>query len=129
MQLEQRFGWSLVLFLGVGVVLLLTTGCDRKPTTAGAKAPPPLVRVARVKQEAIPVFMDFSGTVKSMKTGVGIVAAAATAARIRLRPILMTAFAFVFGLMPLVLATGAGANARRSLGTTVVGGLAIAIFA
>jgi HAE1 family hydrophobic/amphiphilic exporter-1 len=49
-----------------------------------------------------------------------------TAARIRLRPILMTALAFVVGLMPLVLATGAGANARRSLGTVVVGGLFLA---
>jgi multidrug efflux pump subunit AcrB len=49
-----------------------------------------------------------------------------TAARIRLRPILMTALAFIIGLMPLVIASGAGANARRSLGTTVVGGLAVA---
>lgn len=60
------------------------------------------------------------------ENGMSIVEAAMTAARIRLRPILMTALAFVIGLMPLVLATGAGANARRSLGTTVVGGLAIA---
>jgi HAE1 family hydrophobic/amphiphilic exporter-1 len=52
--------------------------------------------------------------------------AATMAARIRLRPILMTALAFIIGLLPLVLATGAGANARRSLGTTVVGGLAVA---
>jgi HAE1 family hydrophobic/amphiphilic exporter-1 len=49
-----------------------------------------------------------------------------TAARIRLRPILMTALAFVVGLLPLVLASGAGANARRSLGTVVVGGLFLA---
>jgi HAE1 family hydrophobic/amphiphilic exporter-1 len=49
-----------------------------------------------------------------------------TAARIRLRPILMTALAFVVGLLPLVLADGAGANARRSLGTVVVGGLFLA---
>jgi HAE1 family hydrophobic/amphiphilic exporter-1 len=48
------------------------------------------------------------------------------AARIRLRPILMTAFAFILGLTPLVLASGAGANSRRSLGTTVVGGLTVA---
>ena len=48
------------------------------------------------------------------------------AAKVRLRPILMTAFAFVIGLIPLVIATGAGANSRRSLGTTVVGGLAAA---
>jgi len=48
------------------------------------------------------------------------------AARIRLRPILMTAFAFILGLMPLVLASGAGANSRQSLGTAVVGGLTLA---
>jgi HAE1 family hydrophobic/amphiphilic exporter-1 len=49
-----------------------------------------------------------------------------TAARERLRPILMTALAFVIGLMPLVIATGAGAASRESLGTAVVGGLAFA---
>ena len=49
-----------------------------------------------------------------------------TAARLRLRPILMTALAFGIGLMPLAFDTGAGANARRSLGTVVVGGLALA---
>lgn len=58
--------------------------------------------------------------------GMGILESAKEAARIRLRPILMTAFAFILGLMPLVLASGAGANARRSLGTTVVGGLTLA---
>ena len=60
------------------------------------------------------------------KGGATIMEAAMTAARIRLRPILMTALAFIIGLIPLVIATGAGANARRSLGTTVVGGLAVA---
>jgi HAE1 family hydrophobic/amphiphilic exporter-1 len=60
------------------------------------------------------------------KAGQSILDAAMTAARIRLRPILMTALAFIIGLMPLVIASGAGANARRSLGTTVVGGLAVA---
>ncbi len=60
------------------------------------------------------------------KKGASIMEATVTAARIRLRPILMTALAFIIGLMPLVLATGAGASARRSLGTTVVGGLALA---
>ncbi len=60
------------------------------------------------------------------RQGTGILDAAMAAARIRLRPILMTALAFIIGLMPLVIASGAGANARRSLGTTVVGGLTIA---
>ncbi|RLA20773.1 MAG: hypothetical protein DRQ62_10165 [Gammaproteobacteria bacterium] len=58
--------------------------------------------------------------------GMGILESGMEAARIRLRPILMTAFAFILGLMPLVLASGAGANARRSLGTSVVGGLTLA---
>jgi HAE1 family hydrophobic/amphiphilic exporter-1 len=60
------------------------------------------------------------------RQGASVLDAAMTAARVRLRPILMTALAFIIGLMPLVIASGAGANSRRSLGTTVVGGLTVA---
>jgi HAE1 family hydrophobic/amphiphilic exporter-1 len=49
--------------------------------------------------------------------------AAVEAARTRLRPILMTSFAFVLGVVPLVLATGAGAEMRQSLGTAVFFGM------
>jgi HAE1 family hydrophobic/amphiphilic exporter-1 len=49
--------------------------------------------------------------------------AAIEAARLRFRPILMTSFAFILGVMPLVFASGAGANARRSIGITVVSGM------
>ena len=45
------------------------------------------------------------------------------ASRLRLRPILMTSFAFILGVVPLVLATGAGAEMRRSLGTAVFSGM------
>ena len=45
------------------------------------------------------------------------------ACRLRLRPILMTSFAFIFGVVPLVIAEGAGAEMRRSLGTAVFGGM------
>jgi HAE1 family hydrophobic/amphiphilic exporter-1 len=45
------------------------------------------------------------------------------AVRLRLRPIVMTSLAFIFGVMPLVLATGAGAVARRTIGFTVLGGM------
>jgi HAE1 family hydrophobic/amphiphilic exporter-1 len=55
--------------------------------------------------------------------GASLMDAALTGARVRLRPILMTAFAFILGVMPLVLSTGAGANSRNILGTTVVGGM------
>ena len=49
--------------------------------------------------------------------------AAVEAARVRLRPILMTSFAFVLGVFPLVLAQGAGAEMRRTLGTAVFAGM------
>jgi hydrophobe/amphiphile efflux-1 (HAE1) family protein len=49
--------------------------------------------------------------------------AAAHAARVRLRPILMTSFAFILGVVPLVVAEGAGAEARRALGTAVFAGM------
>jgi hydrophobic/amphiphilic exporter-1 (mainly G- bacteria), HAE1 family len=55
--------------------------------------------------------------------GLSIIEAAIEAARIRLRPILMTSLAFMLGVMPLVLATGAGKNGRHSVGTTVFGGM------
>ena len=58
-----------------------------------------------------------------MLQGVPIVQAAVDAARARLRPILMTSFAFILGVVPLVLATGAGANARKSIGITVFSGM------
>ncbi|HKM61675.1 MAG TPA: efflux RND transporter permease subunit [Acidisphaera sp.] len=55
--------------------------------------------------------------------GKSILEAATEASRLRFRPILMTSFAFILGVMPLVLATGAGANARRSLGISVSTGM------
>src|SRR5262249_12038889 len=55
--------------------------------------------------------------------GKPIVESAIEAARARFRPILMTSFAFILGMVPLVLATGAGANARKSIGITVFSGM------
>jgi len=55
--------------------------------------------------------------------GLPIREAAREAARLRFRPILMTSFAFILGSFPLVVATGAGAASRHSIGTTVVGGM------
>ena len=49
--------------------------------------------------------------------------AAIEAARLRLRPILMTSFAFIFGVFPLAISTGAGANSRIAIGTSVIGGM------
>jgi HAE1 family hydrophobic/amphiphilic exporter-1 len=58
--------------------------------------------------------------------GESILDAAMEAARLRLRPILMTAFAFILGVIPLMIAAGAGAAARQSIGTTVFGGMLVA---
>ena len=55
--------------------------------------------------------------------GRDILECAVEAARRRLRPILMTSFAFILGVLPLVLATGAGANARKSIGITTFSGM------
>src|SRR5207248_10770307 len=49
--------------------------------------------------------------------------AAIEAARLRLRPILMTSFAFIFGVLPLIIATGAGSEMRQALGTVVFFGM------
>src|SRR3954471_3465094 len=58
-----------------------------------------------------------------IRAGRPLLDSAVEAARARFRPILMTSFAFILGVLPLVLATGAGANARKSIGITVFSGM------
>ena len=65
---------------------------------------------------------------QGLLAGMGPVEAALQAARLRFRPIVMTSIAFVFGVLPLMIATGAGAGSRRSMGTGVVGGMLLATF-
>jgi hydrophobic/amphiphilic exporter-1 (mainly G- bacteria), HAE1 family len=60
--------------------------------------------------------------------GLSIPKAALEASKQRLRPILMTAISTLVGIFPLVVAVGAGAGSRRSLGTAVFGGMLIATF-
>ncbi len=62
------------------------------------------------------------------RQGLSPAAAALEAARLRFRPILMTSLAFIFGVLPLAISTGAGAGARRSVGTGVMGGMIAATF-
>ncbi|MHB8447550.1 MAG: multidrug efflux RND transporter permease subunit [Rudaea sp.] len=66
--------------------------------------------------------------VQEQRRGRPLGVAVVDAARLRLRPILMTSFAFILGVMPLVVSTGAGANARHAIGTGVVGGMLFATF-
>src|SRR6185369_3314094 len=60
---------------------------------------------------------------QGQERGLSAVDAAVEACRLRLRPILMTAFAFILGVVPLVIATGPGAEMRQSLGTAVFSGM------
>jgi HAE1 family hydrophobic/amphiphilic exporter-1 len=61
--------------------------------------------------------------VEQRRQGKSIVEAGIEGARLRFRPVMMTSFAFIFGLLPLVIATGAGALSRRAVGTPVFGGM------
>nr|MBP8020752.1 efflux RND transporter permease subunit [Agitococcus sp.] len=65
-----------------------------------------------------------------MKKGEGLstAASAVEAARLRFRPILMTSLAFILGVLPLAISHGAGAGARQSVGTGVMGGMMAATF-
>jgi HAE1 family hydrophobic/amphiphilic exporter-1/multidrug efflux pump len=60
--------------------------------------------------------------------GMAVAQAALEAARLRLRPIIMTSLAFVLGVLPLLVSSGAGSAARRSMGTGVFGGMIVATF-
>jgi HAE1 family hydrophobic/amphiphilic exporter-1 len=71
-----------------------------------------IVEVAKVKHEA----------------GQSAQEASLEAARLRFRPILMTAFAFILGVVPLMLASGAGAGAQNVMGTAVFWGMLVATF-
>jgi HAE1 family hydrophobic/amphiphilic exporter-1 len=63
------------------------------------------------------------------ENGKSVFEAAMSAARLRFRAVLMTAFSFILGVIPLVLASGAGAESRKVLGTTVFGGMLVATVA
>lgn len=65
---------------------------------------------------------------QNMQEGMPVAEAAIEAARLRFRPICMTSMAFILGVAPLWVATGAGAAARRSMGTGVIGGMILATF-
>ncbi|HWK51955.1 MAG TPA: efflux RND transporter permease subunit, partial [Steroidobacter sp.] len=60
--------------------------------------------------------------------GMGLMEAAIEGAKLRFRPIIMTSLALIFGVLPLAISTGAGANSRHSLGTSVIGGMLAATF-
>jgi HAE1 family hydrophobic/amphiphilic exporter-1/multidrug efflux pump len=72
------------------------------------------------------LIVEFANT--RYEAGKPLIEAAVEAARLRFRPIIMTSMAFIFGMFPLVVATGAGAASRQSIGTGVLGGMLAATF-
>ena len=60
---------------------------------------------------------------QKLHEGYNLLDATIEAAKIRFRPIIMTSFAFIAGTIPLAISSGAGANSRHVMGTTVVGGM------
>jgi multidrug efflux pump len=95
---------SLNIFVQVGLVVLVGLACKNAIL---------IVEFAREKHEA----------------GMPVLEATRDASQLRLRPIVMTSFAFILGVVPLVFASGAGAEMRRSLGTAVFSGmLGVTIF-
>jgi HAE1 family hydrophobic/amphiphilic exporter-1 len=81
----------------------------------------PVLLIALASKNAI-LIVEFARDLR-LNQQKEILDAAVEAARRRFRPILMTSFAFILGVLPLVFATGAGANARRSIGITVASGM------
>lgn len=101
---QYVFGYSLDIYSQIGLVMLI--GMSTK--------------------QAI-LIIEFAKEAKE-KLGLSAEDAAMEAAKLRFRAVMMTAIAFILGVMPLVLATGAGAASRRSVGMTVFGGMIAVAF-
>lgn len=84
-----------------------------------------LVLIGLTAKNAI-LIVEFAA--QKMEEGLEARQAALEAAKLRLRPIVMTSMAFILGVIPLAMATGAGAAARQSMGTGVLGGMLAATF-
>lgn len=84
-----------------------------------------LVLIGLTAKNAI-LIVEFAA--QKMEEGMEARQAALEAAKLRLRPIVMTSMAFILGVIPLATATGAGAAARQSMGTGVLGGMLAATF-
>jgi len=111
-----------IILLGVPVALFGALGAIwLRGLTNDVYAQIGLVMLIGLASKNAILIVEFSEQLQD--EGLSTIDAAIEAARIRLRPILMTSLAFILGVIPLVIATGAGAAGRVSVGTTVFGGM------
>ena len=125
--LYERWGVPLAVVLAVPFALLGALGfvCLRHMENDIYFQIGLIVLIGLAAKNAI-LIAEFA--MQGMEAGATARDAAADAARLRFRPIVMTSLAFVLGVLPLVLATGAGAAARQSMGSGVFGGMIVATF-
>jgi HAE1 family hydrophobic/amphiphilic exporter-1 len=111
-----------IILLGVPVALLGALGAIAlRGLSNDVYAQIGLVMLIGLSSKNAILIVEFAEQLQD--EGLNTIDAAIEAARIRLRPILMTSLAFILGVVPLLLATGAGAAGRVSVGTTVFGGM------
>ena len=111
-----------IILLGVPVALLGALGAIwLRGLTNDVYAQIGLVMLIGLASKNAILIVEFAEQLQD--EGLNTIDAAVEAARIRLRPILMTSLAFILGVVPLMIATGAGAAGRVSVGTTVFGGM------
>jgi len=114
-----------IVLLGVPVALLGALGAVKlRGLTNDVYCQIGLIMLIGLSSKNAILIVEFAEQLQ--EEGMSAVEAAIEAARIRLRPILMTSLAFILGVVPLVLAQGAGAAGRVSVGTTVFGGMVAA---
>jgi HAE1 family hydrophobic/amphiphilic exporter-1/multidrug efflux pump len=106
--------------------LLLGVGIGSRPLTNDVYFQIGLVTLLGLAAKNAILIVEFA--VLKHSEGLSASAAAVEAARLRFRPILMTSLAFILGVVPLVIASGAGAGARHSAGPGVMGGMLAATF-
>jgi HAE1 family hydrophobic/amphiphilic exporter-1/multidrug efflux pump len=106
--------------------LLLGIGIGSRPLTSDVYFQIGLVTLLGLAAKNAILIVEFA--VLKHEQGLSASAAAVEAARLRFRPILMTSLAFILGVVPLVMSSGAGAGARHSAGTGVMGGMLAATF-
>jgi len=111
-----------IILLGVPVALLGALGAIAlRGLSNDVYAQIGLVMLIGLSSKNAILIVEFAEQLQD--DGLSTIDAAIEAARIRLRPILMTSLAFILGVVPLMVATGAGAAGRVSVGTTVFGGM------